>query len=156
MQVLIVEIGIKVEEKFINEMEIARLRGLQEQEQIMRYIFDKEIKEAIQRTIEEEQKSYAEMMKNIKSEFEEKLQEQLKAVETAIFMDSGAVVDDPQDDKINIPWKEKHNETIMTAVKLLTREFLEDLAQQKVTLTSHFKEIIKLYSVKNLHLVLFT
>lgn len=124
-------------------MEIERRKGLEEQEQVLRFIFDKEKKQAVQRAIEEEQRCCYEMVENIKSEFEEKLHQQLKAVETEVFTELSTVVDDPCDDEANIPWKEKHNDAVMKAVKLLTKEFLDDLQEQKRTLATHYEAIIK-------------
>lgn len=136
-------IGIQIEQKLINQMEIERRKALEEQELVLRFMFEKEKKDAVQRAIEEEQRCCAELVESIRSEFEERLYEQLKAVETEIFTEPSTVIDDPQDDEANIPWKEKHNDAVMKAVKLLTKEFLEDLDAQKMALTVHFKGIIK-------------
>lgn len=136
---------MKIEQRLLNEMEIERRKGLEEQEQVLRFMFDKEKREAVQHAIEEQQRLCEEMMETIKSEFEEKLLQQLQAVETEVFTELSTVVDDPQDDEANIPWKEKHNDAVMKAVKLLTKEFLDDLEQQKKMLTAHFQGIIKCF-----------
>lgn len=106
-------------------------------------MFDKEKRKAIQRTIDEQQQFYEKIIENIKSEFEEKFQQQLNAVETEVFTEISTVFDDPQVDETNIAWKEKYNEAVMKSVKLVTKEFLDDLNQQKEELTAHFQGIVK-------------
>lgn len=124
-------------------MEIERRKALEEQEAVLRFMFEKEKKDAVERAIEEQQRCCDELIESIKSEFEERLQQQLNAVETEVLSELSTVVDDPNDDDANIPWKEKHNDAVMKAVKLLTKAFLEDLEEQKNALTTHFKGIIK-------------
>lgn len=124
-------------------MRIEKENALQEQEQVLRFMFEKEKKEAVQAAIEEEQRCCAELVESIKSSFEERLQQQLKAVEVEVLSDRSTVVDDPLDDDANVPWKERHNDAVMKAVKLLTREFLEDLEEQKKALKAHFAGVIK-------------
>lgn len=132
----------------LNELVLERRKGLEEQEQVLRFMFEKEKRDAIQRVTEEQQRLFEEIMENYKSEFDEKLQQQLHAVETEVFTELSTVIDDPQDEEANIPWKEKHNDVVMKAVKLLTKEFLDDLEQQKKTLRTHYEEIIKLDDFK--------
>lgn len=133
-----------MEQKLRNEMELERRKGLEEQEEVLRFMFDKEKREAIQRAIEEQQRLFDDIMDNFKSDFDEKLQQQLNAVETEVFTELSTVIDDPEDEEANLPWKEKHNDVVMKAVKLLTKEFLDDLEQQKKALMAHYESIIKL------------
>lgn len=130
-------------------MELEKRNALEEQERVLRYMFEKEKARAVQAAVEEQKLICSEMIAQLRSEFEEKLQQLLEEPTKPRSPPSeppSSILDDPEDEERNREWKEKRNAAVMYAVKLVTKAFLEDLERQKRTLVQHFEGVVKYLS----------
>lgn len=137
-----VEIGQGIEEKYWNEMEIEKKKALDEQAELLKFMFEKEKREVVKAALEEEQQLCRCIVENLKSDFEEKLQSELAALETKMLEDFDKLLES-QREEIEKEWQEKLDVAVQKTVQELTEKFLKDLETQKEELKLHYEAVIK-------------
>lgn len=147
MQVLFSEIGMEIEKKYWNEMELEKRRALAEQEKLLQYLHEKEMRKAVQQAREEEQQLCQCVMENLKSEFEEILREELAKLEAEMIEQQNRLLEE-QAAALEKEWRAKLAYAVATTVKTLTEQFLEDLRKQSETLVLRYEALIKKTQLK--------
>lgn len=136
------EIGVEIEQKYWNEMELEKKRCLEEQEELLKFKFETEKRNIVQAALEEEQQLCNCIIENLKSEFEEKLQAELARLESEMSDNFDQILNERMDEREK-QWQERLDEAVKGTVKSLTETFLQDLQNQTEDLILHYESLVK-------------
>lgn len=123
-------------------MEIEKQKCLDEQAELLKFMFDKEKREIVKVAIEEEQQICNCIIENLKSDFEEKLQIELAELEARMTADFDKIFQE-QRGELDREWQEKLDEAVRGTVTTLTENFLKDLQKQTEELMCHYESLMK-------------
>lgn len=123
-------------------MELEKQKSLQEQEELLKFMFEKEKRDIVKTAIEEEQQVCNCIIEKLESDFEDKLQVELAALEAKMTESFDKLIEEKREE-IEKEWQEKLDEAVRETISTLTENFLKDLQKQSEELTSHYESLIK-------------
>ncbi|KAF2891191.1 hypothetical protein ILUMI_14982, partial [Ignelater luminosus] len=136
----ILMIGRDIEAKFRNEAELSKKKALAEQEEMLLFMAELEKRKAVIAVCKEMRERCEEEKENMRIEFEKKLQQELNHLEKVLRQKYEELM---RLQKIHLEkeWREKLESAVSETVARLTKQFLQDLADQE-------KQLLKKFSIE--------
>lgn len=134
----IIDLGVEIEQRFINEYKTDKENALKERELYLRKVFDVEKARAVAEALEEEGRKHRDHMNAMRNAFENKISQLLwECFQQVANLEEQMRV---EIDSLNVIWQRQLDIEIQETTERITLEFLEKMRLQEQVLVSIYRK----------------